>query len=235
MEVQSYLFGRFAYASCRTVKSKCILANCNVNNTLVCTSFLNENLKYSYYSSLSHYPLLNEFYNKNFLLNACGSVYDYNTDEYNNCIKEPIVELINNTDAFIDFIDEKVANLLYEYESNSIINPNYSSYDLFSSMTFAVLENIYYTYVIPVIDRLDEVILDDVNKELSKNKNTAIIVILLLMFSMIIFIIYVKFRFLKKIDYFLQISKCIVKIIPSTMISTNQDLENWLEKMNNKK
>ena len=235
MEVQSYLFGRFAYASCRTVKSKCILANCNVNNTLVCTSFLNENLKYSYYSSLSHYPLLNEFYNKNFLLNACGSVYDYNTDEYNNCIKEPIVELINNTDAFIDFIDEKVANLLYEYESNSMINPNYSSFDLFSSMTFAVLENIYYTYVIPVIDRLDEVILDDVNKELSKNKNTAIIVILLLMFSMIIFIIYVKFRFLKKIDYFLQISKCIVKIIPSSMISTNQDLENWLEKMNNKK
>jgi hypothetical protein len=55
------------------------------------------------------------------------------------------------------------------------------------------------------------------------------------MFSMVIFFIYVKFRFLKNLDYFLQISKCIVKIIPSSMISTNQDLENWLEKMNNKK
>ena len=237
MKVQSYLFGRFAYASCRTVKSKCILAQCNVNNTLICTSFLNKNLQYSYYSSLSHYPLLNEFYNKNFLLNACGAVYDYDTDEYNNCLKKPIVELINNTDAFIDLIDEKVANLLYEYESNLDTNSNssFSSFYLFSSNTFSVLENIYYTYVIPVIDRLDDVILKDVNKELSKNKNTAIIVIMFLMFAMIIFIIYVKFRFLKKLDYFLKISKCIVKIIPSTMISTNQDLENWLEKMNNKK
>ena len=198
---------------------------------------LNKNLQYSYYSSLSHYPLLNEFYNKNFLLNACGAVYDYDTDEYNNCLKKPIVELINNTDAFIDLIDEKVANLLYEYESNLDTNSNssFSSFYLFSSNTFSVLENIYYTYVIPVIDRLDDVILKDVNKELSKNKNTAIIVIMFLMFAMIIFIIYVKFRFLKKLDYFLKISKCIVKIIPSTMISTNQDLENWLEKMNNKK
>ena len=235
MQVQSYLFGRFAYASCRTVKSKCILAKCNVNNTLVCTSFLNKHLQYSYYSSLSHYPLLNEFYNKNFLLNACGAVYDYNTNEYNSCITERLVELINNTDAFIDLIDEKVANLLYEYESNLEINPDYSSFQLFSSNTFASLENIYYTYVIPVIDRLDDIILKDVNKELSKKKKTAIIVIILLMFSMVIFFIYVKFRFLKNLDYFLQISKCIVKIIPSSMISTNQDLENWLEKMNNKK
>ena len=52
---------------------------------------------------------------------------------------------------------------------------------------------------------------------------------------MVIFIIYVKFFFLKKLDYFLNISKCIVKIIPSTMISTNPDLENWLERMNNRK
>jgi hypothetical protein len=48
-----------------------------------------------------------------------------------------------------------------------------------------------------------------------------------------IFIIYVKFSFLKKLDYFLNISKCVVKIIPSNMISMNQDLESWLEKMNN--
>jgi hypothetical protein len=51
---------------------------------------------------------------------------------------------------------------------------------------------------------------------------------------MIIFINYVVFIFLRKLVYFLNISKCVVKIIPCNIISTNPDLENWLEKINNK-
>ena len=40
---------------------------------------------------------------------------------------------------------------------------------------------------------------------------------------------------MRTFEYLLSISKCVVKIIPSSMISSNQDLENWLEKLNNDK
>ena len=111
----------------------------------------------------------------------------------------------------------------------------FKSFSLFSSPFFSLVENIHYDFVIPVIERLDKVILQSVNEELRNNKNIALYIISLLIIAMVIFIIYVKFFFLKKLDYFLNISKCIVKIIPSTMISTNPDLENWLERMNNRK
>ena len=234
MEVQTYIFGRFSTASCLTVKLKCILSKCNVNNTLDCNSFINNDLKYTYYTYLSNYPLLNEFYNKNFLLNACGAVFDYETEEYKNCLNDEMVILINNTDAFIDMLTEKIDNLIYEYDSNSNLNDNYPAYEIFSSNNYYVMEKIYYEFIIPVIDRLDNIVLKSVNDELKKKKKLAIIVILLLICSMIIFINYVVFIFLRKLVYFLNISKCVVKIIPCTIISTNPDLENWLEKINNK-
>jgi hypothetical protein len=177
--------------------------------------------------------LLNEFYNKYYLLDACGSVFELNSENYINCYNDPLVNLINNTDTFIDMLKEKIENLLYEYESNIKINKNYNPFTLVSSNDYSMMEKIYYVFIIPVIDRLDDIILKSVNDELRKDKRLAIFVIIFLCSSMGIFIIYVKFSFLKKLDYFLNISKCVVKIIPSNMISMNQDLENWLEKMNN--
>ena len=233
MKVQTYLFGKFASSSCLTVKLKCILLNCTVNNTLNCDSFIRSDLDNIYYSYLSHYPLLNEFYNKYYLLDACGSVFELNSENYINCYNDPLVNLINNTDTFIDMLKEKIENLLYEYESNIKINKNYNPFTLVSSNDYSMMEKIYYVFIIPVIDRLDDIILKSVNDELRKDKRLAIFVIIFLCSSMGIFIIYVKFSFLKKLDYFLNISKCVVKIIPSNMISMNQDLENWLEKMNN--
>ena len=233
MKVQTYLFGKFASSSCLTVKLKCILLNCTVNNTLNCDSFIRSDLDNIYYSYLSHYPLLNEFYNKYYLLDACGSVFELNSENYINCYNDPLVNLINNTDTFIDMLKEKIENLLYEYESNIKINKNYNPFTLVSSNDYSMMEKIYYVFIIPVIDRLDDIILNSVNDELRKDKRLAIFVIIFLCSSMGIFIIYVKFSFLKKLDYFLNISKCVVKIIPSNMISMNQDLENWLEKMNN--
>ncbi len=236
MEVQTYLYGRFASSSCQMVKLKCTLLKCNVNNTLDCTSFMKiKDLSHSYYSSLSNYPLLRNFYNNYFLIDACGALFNLESEDYNTCLKNPLVNNINNTDTFIDMLNNKINNILYEHEAYMKYDVYFKSFYLFSSSFFSLVENIHYVFVIPVIERLDDVILQSVNEELRNNKNIALYIISFLIIAMVIFIIYVKFFFLTKLDYFLNISKCIVKIIPSTMISTNPDLENWLERMNNRK
>ena len=64
-----------------------------------------------------------------------------------------------------------------------------------------------------------------------------IIIFLIYFFNLgvLIFILYVKYGFMVTFEYLLSISKCVIKIIPSSMICSNQDLEDWLEKMNNNK
>jgi hypothetical protein len=44
--------------------------------------------------------------------------------------------------------------------------------------------------------------------------------------------IYIQFIFVKKIDFLISVSNYVIKIIPVFLISTNQDLENWLDSLN---
>jgi hypothetical protein len=126
--------------------------------------------------------------------------FDYETEDYKNCLNDEIIILINNTDAFIDMLTEKIDNLINEYESNSNFNDNYPAYEIFSFNNYLIMEKIYYEFIIPVIERLDNVVLKSVNDELKKN--LVIIVIFLLICSMIIFINHVVLIFLRKLVYF---------------------------------
>ena len=50
---------------------------------------------------------------------------------------------------------------------------------------------------------------------------------------LILFIEYIRDIFIPKIKYLLSVTKCLIRIIPTSIISTNKDLEIWLDKLNN--
>ena len=82
---------------------------------------------------------------------------------------------------------------------------------------------------------MNKAILKSMHSMVKSEKNKIIIIIIIFNIGVLIFILYVKYGFRRTFEYLLSISKCIIKIIPSSMISSNQDLENWLEKLNNNK
>ena len=235
IKIQTYLFGRFLSVSCSTVKVKCVLAKCNINNTLDCNSFLDESLSFTLYQSFKKFPTLSHFYNEYFLKDACAAIHNgHETNEnYYNCLNSSMVKLINNTNSILDYVQECLNNLLGEYKNNKELNSSYSSFTVFESDTFNKMEEAYFHYVVPVIQKMSEIIITALNNFVKKEYNIAICVIAVFIFIVLFFYFYVYLFFIQQLEYSIKVSKNIFRIIPSNIISSNQDLENWLESINN--
>jgi len=235
IKIQTYLFGRFLSVSCSTNQVKCVLAKCKLNNSLDCFSFLNENLSFTLYKSFKKFPTLSHFYNEYFLKDACAAIHDgHETNEnYYNCLNSSMVKLINNTNSILDYVQECLNNLLGEYKNNKELNSSYSSFSVFNSDTFNKMEEAYFHYVIPVVKKMDKVIITALNNFVKKEYNIAIFIITVFIFMVLIFFFYIYLFFIKELEYSIKVSKNIFRIIPSNIISANQDLENWLESINN--
>ena len=236
IKIQTYLFGRFLSISCSTIKTKCILAKCKIYNNLDCESFLQNDLSQILYDSFKKFPTLSFFYNEYFLKDACAAFIDknINDEKYKNCLNNSMIKLINNTYFLIDYVNESQNNLIGEYENKLLIDSSYSSLNIFSSDTFKKMENAFYSFVIPVVKILDEVIIKAFNKFVQNEYNIAKGIISIFLVLVFIFFFYVILFFIKDLEYSIKIAKNIFRITPSNIISLNQDLENWLETINNK-
>jgi predicted PurR-regulated permease PerM len=144
-----------------------------------------------------------------------------------------MVKLINNTNSILDYVQECLNNLLGEYKNNKELNSSYSSFTVFESDTFNKMEEAYFHYVVPVIQKMSEIIITALNNFVKKEYNIAICVIAVFIFIVLFFYFYVYLIFIKQLEYSIKVSKNIFRIIPSNIISSNQDLENWLESINN--
>ena len=235
IKIQTYIFGRFLSVFCSTVYIKCLLAQCNINNTLECDNFLQEDLSFTLFNSLNKFPTIEYFYNEYFLKDACAAFNDKKTEKekYERCLNNSMVKLINNTNSLLDYIKEKENNLLGEYINNIKLDSSFSSFHVFSSETFRKMEEALYNYVIPVIKKFDGVIIDAFNSFIRNEYNIAIIVISIFLFLVVLFFFYFILFFIKNLEYSIKVSKNIFRITPSIIISSTQDLENWLERINN--
>ena len=235
IKMQTYLFGRFLSISCLTIKTKCILTKCKIYNNLDCEFFIQKDLTQTLYHSFKKFPTLSYFYNEYFLKDACAAFYDkeINEDKYKNCLNISMIKLINNTNSLIDYVKECQNNLIGEYENKLLINSSYSSFNIFSSETFKKMEGAFYNFVIPVVKNLEQVIIKAFNDFVQNEYNIAKGVISFFLISVIIFFFYIILFFIKDLEYSIKIAKNIFRITPSNIISVNQELENWLETINN--
>jgi hypothetical protein len=235
LEMQSFLLGRYLVVSSSTVYIKCFIFPCEYTNILDFRSFYDTTLAFSLYNNINNFPEFHEYYSNYFLKDACKAAgYHNNEERYNKCLENDLVKRINNTDAFLDLILEEVNNLVFEMDNN-LENYNNNTLGLFSSNNFEQLEEAFYFYIVPSLDIVDNKIREGFQDLFDNYQSYIVIISIIFLISLIIFIIYIKVIFIPMIKYMLNISKCIIRIIPTSIISENQDLENWLEKMNNQK
>ena len=81
----------------------------------------------------------------------------------------------------------------------------------------------------PVGNNFADIATTDLNNYLKKKKILIILLILLLFIFMIIYCLFLGITLIKQLIHYLSVSRCIMKIIPSSVIINTQELENWIE------
>ena len=236
--VENYMFGKILTAGASTLKIKCNISECNIKTELNYSGIVDKSQIQKIVQGISLFNKLNTFYNEEFLLNACKSVFQTNSTEYSNCMNDELVQSANNTDSLLKLIDETVDNLYKEREMNEN-NENYvlkngdivkfKSIYLYESESFYDLETVFYKYIAPVSDNFAQICISSLNSYLKTKKNIVVLLDIFFCFVVIFLCLYVAFCFVNKLVHLLSVSRCILKIIPTTVINNTQELESWIE------
>ena len=228
LRMHQFFLGKYLKVALSTIYIKCEIFGCKNNNELDFESFFDETIYYEIISIFPNFPLIYEYYYKFYLNDSCRAEgKEFNSEEYNNCYNNSLIKSFNNTNNFINFIFESVNNFVFEIQSGK------SPDNLVNSYIFNNLEEALYLRVIPSIMNFIKTIEKAVETVFNKNLIKIITILVCYAIVLILFIEYIKDIFIPKIKYSLSVTKCLIRIIPTSIISTNKDLEIWLDKINN--
>ena len=232
IDVENYLFCTILSSSISTVKIKTMMSQYSVTNKLDYAFLTNQTTIQNVVQAISIFDQLNSFYNDKFLVNACASAFnqDTNASEYETCMKESIIQSANNTDSLLKLNDETVSNIEKDQEIKAAANVGvYNNLLLYNTTSFNELEEIFYRYISPVGYKLKNVISQSL-KDFLNNKFVIIITMCAcLLICMIVFSIWIGIFVVDRLIHLISISRCILKIIPTIVINNTPDLQNWIE------
>jgi len=230
--VQNHIFGELISSSASTVEVKCFMSYCQNTKNLSYSDLVDMGKIQEVIKGITTFSEVKNFYNEKFLLNACAAAIDKNTDEekYNECLNENLIVSANNTDNLIKLVDNIVNNIYKEDEMNRK-NESLSNirYELFNTSYFNQMEEIFYKYIIPVGDNFAKLVNSDLDSYLSERKIMVLILVCVLGAIMIIYCLIFGIIFINQLIHYLSVSRCVMKIIPTSVIISTQDLENWIE------
>ena len=237
INVAEFIFGKILVVSSSTVKVKCFMSECEIYNDLVFDELISKENIQDIVQGISIFKEMDTFYNEKFLLDACAAIYLYNSTEYVECISDELIKSANNTESLLKLISETIVNIYQDQEfkigSNYTLsngsNTEYKNYFLYSSTSFNNLEYVFYKYIAPVANNFSSICIKCLLDYLNEKRNIVIALIIIFCILVTIFCSYVGLLFISKLIHLLSVSRCILKIIPTTVINNTQELEMWIE------
>jgi len=230
--VQNHIFGELISSSASTIEVKCYMSECEKTKNLDYSGLVNMDIIQEVIKGISTFNEVKIFYNEKFLLNACAAAIDRNTNEkeYNECLEESLIVSANNTDNLIKLVSSIVDNIYTEHEMNlQNETSDNNTYLLFSTSYFNQMEEIFYKYIIPVGDNFAKLVNEDLDHYLTERKVLVLILVCVLGAIMVIYSLIYGVIFINQLVHYLSVSRCIMKIIPTSVIISTPDLENWIE------
>ena len=228
--VQNHIFGELISSSASTVEVKCNMSVCGHSNRLEYSELVDMDKIQDVIKGITTFSQVKDFYNEKFLLNACASAIDRNKEKekYEECLNENLIVSANSTDNLINIIEDIVENIYKEY-SMKYKQEGFNSFQLFNTSYFNQMEEIFYKYIIPVGDNFAKLVKEDLDHYLTENKIMVLILVCILGVIIIIYCLIFGIIFINQLIHYLCVSRCIMKIIPTSVIIATQDLENWIE------
>ena len=228
--VQNYIYGKLITTNAKIIDIKCFIIDCNNEKTLDYNNLVNMSLIQNIMQGINYLPAVANYYNEKFLLDACGAAIDQEMEPntYINCFSDLLILTANNTDNLMKLIENYVNYLEKENEAKSN-DTNYKKIILFNSTYFRDIEYIYSKYISNINNIFKNLITIEYVKYLYSNVIKNYLWIILVGFTIFIFWLGYGTYILKKLVYYLTISRCIMKIIPISIILNTQELEAWIE------
>ena len=237
--IENYIYGKLISTSLNIIEIKCFISECDTSiqlnySELQSTENIQEIIK-----GLKYFEEIDDFYNNRFLLNACDAVINKNKEEkrYELCINDSIIIGANNTENIMKLIENTIDNIYKKDEMNKGKNitledgKNITYYRqlIFNDSNFQMIENIFYKYIFSIDDIFEEIVKTNLDEYLKFKKYLLIILVFCFALIMILYNISFLIIFVPKLVYLLNVSRCVLKIIPISVIVNNQELETWIE------
>jgi hypothetical protein len=237
INIQEFLFGKIVNATASIVKVKCSMSDCDITTNLNFTELINIYEVQDIVQALSIFNDIDVFYNRKFLLDACGAVFINNESGYNECLNDELIQSANNTESILKLIEETIDNIYKDQQikKGTVVTlkdnsqRNFVNYLLYETDSFNLLETVFYKYIIQISDNFSEICIQNLLSYLDNKKEFVIILVIILSTILIGLCVYIELYFVAKLIHLLSVSRCILKIIPTTVINNTPELESWIE------
>jgi hypothetical protein len=237
--MKDFIFKDLISASLSIVSIKCAISRCDVNSTLSYNTAISSLDKQNIIDQIKFYPELDDFYNNKYLLSICDTLYNVNSSEiYNNtnfklCQQDNFIKSANHTQNLLKTILDNIfaLNKLIEIQKKSgpVKSNNESYYKPFESQYFSDMEYGFYKFILQIPIVCDSVLTLSLTNYMLQVRNVTLVLIIIYAVLLVLFSFYIIFIFTQTLIHLLSISRCIMKIIPTGVITNTPELENWME------
>ena len=229
IDIQTFLYELVLAASTSLLDLKYTLTYYNTENNI---SFITQNSHYSLQvvvTKIAKFDEILSLYN-NMQINICDASFNKNENlKYETCSKDSIVQTVNNTNSIFNSIETQVEDLLQLMQYYISVNKEYDTKSLYNETVIKDCEYLYYNYLVSFIDNIASATLHNQKKQLDHQRKIAIIIYVIVIVETIIYSAYIWIIFLKKIIYLLSVARCILRIIPISVIYSTPEVANWIE------
>jgi hypothetical protein len=233
--IESFLYGKLISTSTNILEVKCYISECNNSTILDYSSLKSSDNIQKIIKGIKYFKEIEDFYNNKYLLNACQAAINKDTQQnkYDSCINDSIIISSNNTDNIMKLIENVIDNIykkdLMNTRKNNGTTNKYFRQLIFNDTNFQMIENIFYKYIDSVNDILSDVIKSSMNNYLKYKKYLLLVLAFCLVFIIVSYNILFLAIFVPKLVYLITVSRCVLKIIPTSIIMSTPDLETWIE------
>ena len=228
--VENYILGKLITTTTSIIEIKCFISDCKINN-FTYNELVNYDIIQNVIKGLNLFDTVSYFYNEKFLLDACAAIYDKNNNEaeYMACKLDPIIETANNTENLLKLIDDLIFNIKKDCEINKNKNNSFYKLSLFGEVNYLQIEKIFFKYLMGVSSNFVNCVQIDLMKYLLNKETIVIFIIVSFTIIAIIYCLITRVISFKNLVHYLNVSRCIMKIIPTSVIISTPELESWIE------
>ena len=247
LEIETFFLGKNLITVIETINIKCEMSLCQIRNTTIdFSSLVSKDLNRKIANWISHIEYLGDFYEKFYTQNACLAAFNLNKNielkevtfdykiiysdvNFQTCMNDIVVKSANNTEGLIQLIDNKIKIIRNEIAINKQHNEQFLPYEMYDNENFYIIEKVFYNYLIAISDNFSLVI--QRGFEINVEKLIHLLTTIMIVFGICIFItaVYIGVIYVKTLVHLLSVSRCILKIIPTVIISSTPELESWIE------
>ena len=145
-------------------------------------------------------------------------------------MSDNVILTTNNTDNILELMKNYIDNLYRKDKMDKLIldKSKYLRKNMFSNVIFKDIEYLFFNYIYTVKDIFEETVIFSLKEYINHNKLFLVTLIFCFCALMITYNIIYLILFTPKLIYLINVSRGILKIIPTSVIMSTMELHNLI-------